>query len=86
MITRQTKTARCYDLATPPKFSNIPEILETFAISAREGCSYGRQCSTGGVKIQARIPFNRILSSIHVVPLTKMGFRYLLAGWAVEKI
>jgi hypothetical protein len=55
MANEDGKMLRCDDTSQILKYSRS---LETFAVLVRGGFSYRRQCSTGGIKIQARIPFN----------------------------
>src|ERR1700733_7279049 len=80
VITSQTKTARRYGVTTPPKFSNALETLARSSLSrllvwttvlywGKLGFMLG-YCSTTNER-----RLHNILSSIHVIPFTKMGFR-----------
>jgi hypothetical protein len=78
-------------VTTPPKFSNVLETLARFSLSrllvwttvlywGKLGFMLG-YCSTTNER-----KLHNILSSILVIPLTKMGFTYLLVRQPAENL
>jgi len=58
VITWPTKTVRCYDVTTPPEFSNILGTLERLPFQPVEASRMDDGALLEGIKIRTRIPLN----------------------------